>query len=118
MLFAVLLPIIVFCLAGWVIGEVKNWRAVRVACPIVLLFIVAISAQAIGVFKGDMRATSDLTYATCRYVDASADQLNAGNEGRVLETLRKLKTKISPTWQRERFAAEINAATDELESVR
>jgi len=108
------LIVVAVCLVGWIIGEIKDMRTLRVSCVAMMLVFVCIVPYRVGTFLGGANASLAVTGATHTFVSTAGEQLDAGNAGRVRGELRVIAESTNETYEGEWFAEQMRAATERL----
>jgi hypothetical protein len=107
MCFIVLLVVLIVfltCLAGWIHGEAKDKRGIRVASTIALMIVLsAIAATVSGILTG-LKAIHE-------YLDAASAQLTAGNIDFVIEEFDGFKTRAGVTYETGAFEDSVRRET-------
>jgi len=107
---------LLLCLVGWIVGEAKALRNLRVPCVLVMLAVVCIISYGLGSFLGASNANIDVTGATHTLLSTAVEQLDAGNTDRVRSELQLITERTNETYEGITFVAEIRAATERLTS--
>lgn len=98
-------------IAGWFVGELLGKAWLRLVCGLVVLPLVAVVPYTYGRVSGTLDANIRCSGATAGYIQALADEIEAGDEMWVRDEIVRMSGEINTTKEAGAFIEAMEEAT-------
>ena len=107
--------VLAVCIGGYFLGEVIKQSWLRVLCMLFSLVLVCLPAYATGRLGASLDTSMTLTESVDRFLQAAVDRLDAGDEARVHDELRRLSADVNWTKESGAFIDQFDASSQRLQ---